>query len=1541
MVSLSIHYRRMIAVLLLLIVALSMMPLANISTVAKAQSGSYKTPITIVERSGNNLNNYPVRILLTPFNFSQWDSLSNNGSDIYFTDTNGNPLYYWIDTIKKTPDIQANYITVGIQPTSYGGSALEVWIYTDQWIQGTNFRVENGVPKADFNISLVSGKTITRVALRHSSIRWNDPTQIWIWDDKGNQLYYTSVSGHLWDQSFPNYFEYVSISYQVPNTIAFLLAWVKVPYIPANGATTIYMYYGGTNPYASYNDPTKVFLLYDDFTDITGWTAVKTSDPDNNGAISVGSASGTYLNVTISDNGGGYGTWGYAGKNYNISTSFPFELRVKMYYNAPGLSSYHTVGVGVIVADSAGNTYRVLWSAGGDNIPGPNANYAADQQHTISMNVKTWYVFSFYPISTLSGAGYTFTLTSIRTIFVGMEVYNSIDNAYVDYIIVRSYVNPEPLIILGWVPGIKSQYYTPLTIVENSGSSLTNYAVKVTLNSNFDGWSNIANFDGSDIYFTDQNNNPLYYWIEGFDIANRQAVIWVKLPYIPANGTTTIYMYYGGANPYSSYNNPYNVFTFFDHFSGSSLSSAWSSTIINYGTSYTVSSWSKSLSGSLLQIAVTGGDIWIGSQFPFLYVNVSLSSFAVEVKYQSDNMASLNKEWVKAGVLVSASDYSYVSVFVRGYNHYLQIWEGYKGTSQIEYDGSRNISPPFYLELRFTPSQFEAYYSTDLFTWSLWKSWTPYHSSFPLIGLTATSQGSGTVNAYFDYIYVRPHVSPEPSVNIGLSIPLSIIYLPQESIILEHDLAYSPNSTQFVHSFTATDTSNAGYATNFSDAYGWMVYANPSSGGVNNASLVSNVSISLPYSSILVDNITLLARTNGTGNYRQLWIRALDSNGAVVSELTNTTIGTDWTQVVLPVSTSLSNQITVWINATAGSSASSGEEIDVRDVMVYARYVINPPVSVKLTTDPGFQVSIKHDVYLGSTDYLNYSAITFKLVQYLTYNNIDYPTQPTYIGSETIGSYSYSVYTVDPANYTQTMTIYASLENKLRNARTHVGDYNTFTVLIGEPLTISLPVVSNITIKSLNVTYVNVQSISLNFSSSGSYVIEANVTQPSAWMLGYWVGNIAVSYGGFSIRPLDLDSKNVDYENLVVQLVNKTSGQVIMQANGKKLFSFGNLTAGNYTLIAKFNDIIVGSGDFQLGIANNGSTISLPCTMKVLTDYRGINRSIIYGMDKQLQSVESLSDKYPYSRMRVLLNGTGSFTLYMNYYGDLPTRIMVSGNVSGLKYYWNGNYLVIKGTLGSLGELNITDLYKISVETYDRLNNYMQSWMYGYINETEYSGAVIQDYYYPDDYVIKLPDTINGFQFYRFFDGFNNTIRMVNLNDTDIVLKAWYRIPTNTEVNGYQVTSLFLPLFTIKQNGETAAVYIDGVLKDYYGNGVPNRPLTINVTDPKIGFAMAYNVTTDTGGHFRSPLMQLIRGETYNVVISYNGDDIYIGTIGSTNVKPEELPVSPLISGLSTEYLIAGIAIVAIIIGVVATVRAIRHTIEDISEENRKFVKKK
>jgi parallel beta-helix repeat protein len=94
----------------------------------------------------------------------------------------------------------------------------------------------------------------------------------------------------------------------------------------------------------------------------------------------------------------------------------------------------------------------------------------------------------------------------------------------------------------------------------NNSSTLENYQILVNVTYDND---MLANF--GDLRFCDNDRaTELPYWIENYN-ARENAVVWVKIPSIPANDNYTIYMYYG--NPGAETRSDGSaVFEFFDNF---------------------------------------------------------------------------------------------------------------------------------------------------------------------------------------------------------------------------------------------------------------------------------------------------------------------------------------------------------------------------------------------------------------------------------------------------------------------------------------------------------------------------------------------------------------------------------------------------------------------------------------------------------------------------------------------------------------------------------------------------------------------------------------------------------------------------------------------------------------------------------------------------------------------------------------------------------------------------------------------------------------
>jgi hypothetical protein len=119
-------------------------------------------------------------------------------------------------------------------------------------------------------------------------------------------------------------------------------------------------------------------------------------------------------------------------------------------------------------------------------------------------------------------------------------------------------------------------YYYTLQVTNNVSSSLTDFQVKISINTSSLISAGKMNSNGNDIRFVDGSTcNTMPYWIEsGMNTAN--TVIWVKVPFLAGSGKKTISMYYGNTAAAAASNGD-STFLVFDDFDGSSLNTTkWS-----------------------------------------------------------------------------------------------------------------------------------------------------------------------------------------------------------------------------------------------------------------------------------------------------------------------------------------------------------------------------------------------------------------------------------------------------------------------------------------------------------------------------------------------------------------------------------------------------------------------------------------------------------------------------------------------------------------------------------------------------------------------------------------------------------------------------------------------------------------------------------------------------------------------------------------------------------------------------------------------------
>ncbi|WP_319507706.1 DUF2341 domain-containing protein [uncultured Methanolobus sp.] len=122
--------------------------------------------------------------------------------------------------------------------------------------------------------------------------------------------------------------------------------------------------------------------------------------------------------------------------------------------------------------------------------------------------------------------------------------------------------------------GWEWNYSEEITIREHSGTNLVNYQIPIVLNSsNFD--FSLASSEGEDIRFS-SGDKQLQHWIGEWSAAREEAIVWVKVPSIAADGSTKITMYYGNPDA-TDISSSTSTFEFYDDFSGSSLFGNWES----------------------------------------------------------------------------------------------------------------------------------------------------------------------------------------------------------------------------------------------------------------------------------------------------------------------------------------------------------------------------------------------------------------------------------------------------------------------------------------------------------------------------------------------------------------------------------------------------------------------------------------------------------------------------------------------------------------------------------------------------------------------------------------------------------------------------------------------------------------------------------------------------------------------------------------------------------------------------------------------------
>lgn len=290
-------------------------------------------------------------------------------------------------------------------------------------------------------------------------------------------------------------------------------------------------------------------------------------------------------------------------------------------------------------------------------------------------------------------------------------------------------------------------YSLRVTITNTLPDPLTDYQVRVVLNStNFD--FSEANADGSDLRFYDPDAGKyLPYWIERWGPAGGEAVVWVRVPYIPPSSTKELIMYYG--NPSAS---PMScgpcTFDFFDDFEDGDVSD-W--------RAYDATIEAATLGGRGVIKLVPGS----ATNFQHFAVptalNLNLTSYVVEgVLYDQNPAGSFLVHYLDDGDWWGIELYNGQHIFRP------VIGDSDRGWVYIT-RGPTPANQWFRLRVDVLPDRVVTYLNgSKVADWSIDPAYR--FSGYSKVGIVE-HKGYGPL--YVDYMFVRKYAPQEPSVSVG------------------------------------------------------------------------------------------------------------------------------------------------------------------------------------------------------------------------------------------------------------------------------------------------------------------------------------------------------------------------------------------------------------------------------------------------------------------------------------------------------------------------------------------------------------------------------------------------------------------------------------------------------------------------------------------------------------------------------------------------------------------------------------------------------
>ena len=576
-------------------------------------SGLYVVPITINTSMPQPVYNYSLPIILTSQNFTGWDKI--NTTNIYFIDSNGHPLYYWVEELNTTTEYAKIWVNTTLTNTTiymyYGGTnpysnydnPKRVFLWYDDFSTDTSslytgHAIYNGNGNQVFSVDTTSGEAII-----------GDP------GDDGDELYaWTMPIGSLdnviimakLDKVIPLFYNDLT---SVPHWEHFQIGFISDPTTNDNFIIAGYEHPDSTgSPFFSIGDKVSgtESRLYSDTSYIYGYTVGITKYNDTyhvylNGKIvytvKIPSLSGAMYPIFLTGtcwNGAeakSYWDWVLVTKyvdpsNYTVSITGVISLE-NIYGGYMSVEPTRVFGV-LSVIDSY--SYTANFTINVKNTGTVTENYTVTVTDTVSGATIYNTTVELQP-GTLYTLWFTHTWTSPTNTTLYFILYGVNNTVYTNITVPVEVVE---------VNGA----YVPITITYYGSQPVSNYTLMINLTrNNFNAWSYIGG--NTTIAFLDSSGDPLYYWVDYLNKTEEQAIIYVNTMLT----NTTIYMYIDlYPNPLISYDNPYRTFLLYDDFSTKTDNWEWNSdwTVSNgYAYAQYSSDWNTKLYSRYIGVDVT------------------------------------------------------------------------------------------------------------------------------------------------------------------------------------------------------------------------------------------------------------------------------------------------------------------------------------------------------------------------------------------------------------------------------------------------------------------------------------------------------------------------------------------------------------------------------------------------------------------------------------------------------------------------------------------------------------------------------------------------------------------------------------------------------------------------------------------------------------------------------------------------------------------------------------------------------------------------